>query len=372
MTVMKEIIRYLYICIIIFFFSATVWLTIVQLIRFWKAIKENYIDWILVHWSLCSAVACILMCIFFTFSWLPYEYPDGVITMLSFLHSVMFWLFFQVWSLTTLYPWLLRKYITQLTLLQDGHQFSEVKKSINRYELILIAIVCTGTLTYFTYFAIIDLLVYSKNCAGEAYIGGLSKGFNGHCATINWFNYSEDCIDLVIASILFVFQLVMYRRLNNVMKTRLNYFYPGCKKEIKSLYTWSCIYFIVRMLYIGFYVFTKIDRLDAYTNKSTLSIEMDIIRKCLNMMTKVTLFFYMYSTTKNIHFVSYVWVWMKGNGVEHKFKGMSYLITISCFYEEKDSSISSETDYEKTSLYESHTRLIDRQSTWDSINGINS
>ena len=261
---MGEVDNYIDYCVSGFYFIGTIWITLVQFKRFIHTIKKQYIDWILASWWLLLVISCVLMLTFFVFSCLPYKFSDEVILTLGSLHSLMFALFFWVWLLTTLYPWILSIYISKLSLLQKNRPFSEVKKAINFWELFLIALLFTISAVYITSYTAIWLWVYFEGCTKDVYVGGIYKEMSDKCTRLFWINFSKDCVDLFIATTLFFLQLFTYKRLINLMQSRLHALYQQHKKRTLILYVSSSICFFFRILYVGFYVVVRVDRLEAY------------------------------------------------------------------------------------------------------------
>ena len=180
------------------------------------------------------------------------------------------------------------------------------------------------------------------------------------CTRLFWINFSKDCVDLFIATTLFFLQLFTYKRLINLMQSRLHALYQQHKKRTLILYVSSSICFFFRILYVGFYVVVRVDRLEAYIDSSVLSTQTDIIRKFLFLTNTVSLVFYVYYSTKYIDLILFVYLWMLGYNVGSRFHTMSYLITKSCLHNEADDG-SEDTDSQEilqSSLYGTQGFLV--------------
>ena len=339
MVAIEEVVRIANYCIWGFYFIAFIVITIVQSKRFWKTITKPYIDWVLASWCLLLGIHWLLLLVFFSISCVQTKFSNEVILTLSSLHSVMFILYFWVWLLTTSYPWLLSIYITKLSLLQQGYRFDQVKKLISSREKCLIAFLFTISAIYTVSYTIISLSVYLGGCSKEVYTQGYDKSISAKCSILFWINYSKDCIDFFIALTLFILQIFTYLRLKNLMQSRLFSYYQDYKKRFRILYAWSFVSFFCRIFYTGLYVVLRVDRLEAYIHSSTLSIEIDILRKLLLLVNTITLVFYVYFSTKYIHFALFIGTWMGGHRVAHKFLEMSRLITKSCYFKNYEGNL---------------------------------
>ena len=371
---MEEVVKIINYCIWGVYFIGTIWITRVQLKRFIKAIKREYVDCVLASWWLLLTISWILMLFFFIISCLPYKYSDVVVATLASLHSIMFALFFWVWLLTTFYAWLLNIYLSKLNLLLKGIQFNQVKKMINNSELFMRKILVTISVVYIISYTAIAWAVYFEGCTREVYAQGFDKHFSHKCATLFWINFSKNCIDFCIALMLFVLQLIMYKKLINLLKSRLKSYFEEHKRPILTLYVWSSVGFFFRILYVGFYVAIRVDRLEAYVDSSSLPIELDIARKVLLFTNSVSLVFYVYYSTKYIDLVLFLYAWMVGHRVGDKFDKMSHLIIKSRFYNRRDSSLQETNSEEFLQLSNplAYSFIEDEYSTQESSFGLNS
>ena len=211
-------------------------------------------------------------------------------------------------------------------------------------------------------YTLIAIFIYDKNCTDDIYSKRRGEDITNGCKTIISINYCKECIDLGIALSLIILQMIMYRRLIKVMRSRLHFFFQFKKKKIHILYVSNIIYLISRMLLVLLYVVFGGDRLDNYLHKYEYSFDKKIAFKVASNINFVTFFVFNYFSTKYIDFALYVKVWMIGYQVDNRFENMSYFISRSCFFQDEiEDSDSSETNYGDYSEYGSQSIITNIQ-----------
>ena len=208
-------------------------LTAIQLKRLRKKLKWVYIDWLVVTWILSYLWMFIFMILTISFSLAE---KDELQRYRWISYSIM-WLFiriFQVVSMT--YPILFIIYYTKLSDLRNGKPFSEVKKSINRFELAAIFTIISIITICFIFGTIPNIVMYSQKNWDQM----LEKVLQSRKTEPSWKKfyhmrkaafYSYELLNIT----LLVIQWVIFCYIKKTMKYKLNYYYERAMKGLKIL-----------------------------------------------------------------------------------------------------------------------------------------
>ena len=283
-----------------------------------------------------------MLAVFFIIGAIPHEYTVSEIVSIACLYEIWFGILYWTWLMTALYPTMLNIYIQKLSLLNEGCEFSEVKKAIKCREVLWIILITAASVVYIIVYVGFVLIVFwgwiedlnskTTDCASEM------------CDTLSLISHIKNWLDFGIETFLFVLQLYMYTKLKLVMKRRLHYYYQLTRKSIILMFISWCSFFFFRMMHLLFYAIVKEDRYKAYIGLSKLTFDQSLALLIIFVFTTTFLAIQSYLITKHMDFAYYVWAWMVGYKVANKFDKMSIFIKPSSCFKKDDGEDSDSID----------------------------
>ena len=126
-------------------------------------------------------------------------------------------------------------YYTKLSDLRNNKAFGEVKKSINRLEIIVMIVILLVLLSYFTICTLPNIVIYADKGCEPLLRKGDTSDLSQTCIVFNRirqyaFYYYES-----LNSALIIILIIVFRHIKKTMKHKLFYYYKTAMKELKVL-----------------------------------------------------------------------------------------------------------------------------------------
>ena len=225
-------------------------------------------------------------------------------------------------------------YSNQFDRLGLNYSFKEIKRKINRIELFLsILIALVITIFFSTWFLILTLAIFRYECLyiqryDESFLISYSSEWNSWETILNW----AEWLRLIVIWFNIPIQIILYRQLREVMKTKLRYFYNLNRCSIQLLFASNIIYHSWIAISKGFlyYMLTEYS-LYIYQRYTFLNSGTFFMIFFIKLTEGLLLCLYAVCTTSYINFQEYLKVIMHRKGVIEKFEDMTFLITKSWF-----------------------------------------
>ena len=220
--------------------------------RLIKKLKWVYNDWLTIAWI----ISYLIMFLFMMVNLVLDLIADKAYERYRWIWFYLLWFFLKMFEVLSIsYPILLVIYYTKLSDLRENKTFSQVKKSINRLELILLSIIWTVVLSYFLLGTLPNIIIYAdEQCEVLP-----RKSHNSKFST-RWivFNKIRDYAFYYYESlncVLIIIQIVVFMHIRKTMKSKLHYYYKSAMYELKVLLVSHGTFLVfTTLLNIGFLV----------------------------------------------------------------------------------------------------------------------
>ena len=218
---------------IIMFFG----LTAIQLKRLIKKLKWVYIDWLVVTWILSYLWMFIFMILTISFSLADNSVNNDEHKKYRWISYSIMWLFIRMFEVVSItYPVLFIIYYTKLSDLRNDKPFNEVKKSINRLELVAILTIILIITICFIIGTIPNIVMYSKkNWHQMLENDSRSRNSNSSWEKFRQLRNAAFYFYELLNIVILVIQGVIFCYIKKTMKYKLNYYYERAMKGLKIL-----------------------------------------------------------------------------------------------------------------------------------------
>ena len=143
-----------------------VWLCLIITIirRAIKKLREQYIDWIMISCSISVVLFLSEEAIVYSYYNVCYFWSEirnkQVLAIFMIIDDLFYVTYYWFILFSTLYSAMLISYSYKLSLLNQGCEFTKVKKKINNVEILSVSIIIMILLAYAILYGTIDILLY--------------------------------------------------------------------------------------------------------------------------------------------------------------------------------------------------------------------
>ena len=191
-----------------------------------------YNDWL----TILSIISYLIMFLFMMANLVLDLIRDSEIERYRWIWFYWWWFFLKTFEVLSIsYPILLVIYYTKLSDLRKNKTFNEVKKSINRLELLVIFSIWLILLSYFIIGTLPNIYIYSEEGCKVLPRKGSNSGYSSSWIAFNKIRdiafYYYECFN----SFLFIIQFVVFNHIKKTMKYKLHFYYQTAMYELRVL-----------------------------------------------------------------------------------------------------------------------------------------